>query len=168
MPVITLPTDGQVPYGTTLRTAINAINDQVDINTTDIAELGADWASYTPSLSGLTIGDGTLTGAFVRIGDTVLFRVSIVFGSTTAITGNVTVGLPTTAASAAFVSTGMLEDSGSARYVAFTFATTTGVEIYPLDTSGTYGRLNNVLSATVPFTWTTGDFIRLSGAYEAA
>jgi len=46
MPSITLPPDGQNPYGTTLRTAINAINDQVDANTADIADGDATVAGF--------------------------------------------------------------------------------------------------------------------------
>ena len=67
MPSITLPPDGQNPYGTTLRTAINAINDQVDANTADIADSDATVAGFIDDVDSAT--RAALVGATAALND---------------------------------------------------------------------------------------------------
>ncbi len=131
-----------------------------------IADLGADWASYTPTLGGATLGNGSATGAFVQIGKTVAFRAQFTLGSTSTVTGNFTISLPVTASNGNFVATGTIEDSGTARLPAMCFGQTTSVLVYAIGTDTTFAYFRP-FSATVPFTWTTGDFILVSGVYQA-
>lgn len=53
------------------------------------------WTTYTPTLSGVTLGSGyTLSAAYVSIGKTVIVQVYFALGATSAITGDVSFSLP--------------------------------------------------------------------------
>lgn len=128
--------------------------------------------SFTPSWTGLTPGNGTVTFAtYVRIQNLVFVQVQFVLGSTSAVTGNISFAAPTTAVSSpsqnqlgvvqfADVSTGI-------GYVGYVSMNGTSIQLIPINASGTYATLTNA-SATVPFTWATGDVIVMSSTYRAA
>lgn len=54
-----------------------------------------DWASFTPTITGLTIGNGTITGFHQRIGDNERIRIVMKSGTTTTYSGTYTFSLPT-------------------------------------------------------------------------
>ncbi len=131
-----------------------------------IEAIGGDWASYTPSITGGTVGNGTLTGSFVQIGKTVVFRAAFTLGSTSTITGNFSFSLPLTASSGNFVATATIEDTGTARYFGMCYTSgTTAVDVYALSTSGANATIAP-FSDTSPFTWTTNDFVQVSGVFQ--
>lgn len=131
-----------------------------------IAALGV-WVAYTPTLGNFTLGNGTMTARWTQIGKTVLFSVRIVLGSTSAVTGVIQIGTPVTAAAAGWQCIATLADTGTNFYYAFPLSVTTLVELYVLNTAGTYATPSNT-SATVPFTWTSTDVITVAGFFEAA
>lgn len=49
---------------------------------------------YTPTVSGLTLGNGTMTARASRLGTRVSFSIGVIAGTTTVATNNVTLGLP--------------------------------------------------------------------------
>lgn len=53
-----------------------------------------DWVSYTPTFGNVTIGNGTSTGFWSRSGSTMSIDVALTLGSSSSITGPVTVSLP--------------------------------------------------------------------------
>jgi hypothetical protein len=55
----------------------------------------SDWTSYTPTMTGLTIGNGTLSGLYQRIGDNARIRIVMKSGTTTSYSGNFTFSFPT-------------------------------------------------------------------------
>lgn len=126
--------------------------------------LGA-WTSYTPSDSAITLGNGVRTAAYMRMGRTIFFRYKFTLGTTSAIGAGAAVGLPVASAAieqtvpALFHDTGTRAWPGVARVDAV--STTTA---FLAQTSGGDGSV----TSTTPFTWTTGDFIVVSGSYEAA
>ena len=128
----------------------------------NLKAVGDAWTSYTPTVSNWTGGNGTSSGAYILAGKLVHFRVKFVFGSTSTAAGNFAATLPVTAVAArtfAFTA-GAYDTSGTAHYGLTSLATsTTGLIVKQVDTN---------LSATVPFTWATGDEIYVSGTYEAA
>ena len=67
------------------------------------------WTSYSPTLTNLTIGNGTLTASYKLIGKTLHIRITFVYGSTTSTSGNVAVGLPS----------GMTAQTGGEQHVIF-------------------------------------------------
>lgn len=53
------------------------------------------WQSYTPALTGFTLGNGTIVGEYTRLADgTVHCGGRLTFGSTSSITGTLSIGLP--------------------------------------------------------------------------
>ena len=128
------------------------------------------WTSFTPTLTGVTIGGGTLAGSYVQIGKTIHFRASLTL-STTTITGAVSFSLPVTAAAAVNstpVGLSRMIDANGSQYIGAIVATsTTTVQVRALNAASTY-LLENPLSSTVPFTWADGDVISIEGTYEAA
>jgi len=137
------------------------------------------WTAYTPAwtASGTapSLGNGTLTGAYSQIGKTVHFRLDWTLGSTSTMgTGTYRWSLPVAAKS---LSTnhginigGYMEDAGSAAYAPLgarmTSGSTTTFEI--MYWSNTLNGSANTVGQTTPFTWGSGDLIRIYGFYEAA
>lgn len=118
--------------------------------------LGA-WTTYTPTTN-CTVGNGTITGAYMRIGKTVSFRASFVLGSTSVIVSDATLSGPFTASAAN-------NYVGAAYYVDASL-----VAFYSGFTKGSFLGYQNTfgfVSATAPFTWATSDIIHVSGSYEA-
>jgi hypothetical protein len=137
----------------------------------DWNQFGGAWTTYTPTWTGVTIGNGTNTGGYKHLGRTTVWRARFVLGTTSAITGAVTVTLPPFAlrdSSELGVYTVKLLDSGTQWFEGrLTPSTATVAFVEVTNSAGTY--LNgSPLSSTVPMTWTTGDNIILAGVYEAA
>ena len=131
-----------------------------------------DWVSWTPVVdNGLTVGNGTWTAEYVVDGATCHFHLLFEFGSTSAITGDVRIEWPFlvgTTSRQANSFTGFLEDASGADFHAVGYRfNSTAFRIVALSASSS--RTTPVtLSATEPFTWTTGDIITLSGTYRTA
>jgi len=127
------------------------------------------WTSFTPTWTNLTIGNGTQTFRYVRIGNTVVVQGRLVFGSTTSISGNVSFAAPVAAdmLSNVVVGTANLIDGGTdERFGPVIFLTGVGLSLRVYTAGGTYAQ-NVQLSSTVPFTWANTDVIALSAVYEA-
>jgi len=163
-----------------------AVNDVVEIfaytaftvaNTYTQAQIDAlvgNWISFTPTWTNLTVGNGTQTAKYCKINKVVFFEVRLVFGSTTSITGRVSLDWPVAPASTAAANMASVnlafEDVSDGPYPGFKFnqqSNTTKFELLPIKADGTYAKYG-LLSSTVPFTWTTSDEINLSGFYEVA
>jgi hypothetical protein len=141
----------------------------------DLTWGGAAWATWSPTWTNLTVGNGTVVAKFKQFGKTVICRLSIVFGSTTSVSGLITFSLPVTSAS--YGGGAGLTVLGSARLSdasvpvsreghVINLSTTTGA-VTAIDSSVAF--LTGVAtSGTVPFTWTTGDAIGCQFIYEAA
>ena len=132
------------------------------------SDIGGPWAPYTPTLTNVTVGNGAITARYKRIDKTVFFQVRFSLGSTSAITGSVTVGLPVAPRSFQAISASVFFLDNLVGWLPGAWAPSgSGVVIRATDTSGTYAAAS-ALSATVPFTWTTDDYFDVSGFYEAA
>ena len=117
--------------------------------------------SYTPTFTGLTLGNGTVSAKYCKVGGVIVDEIVITFGSTTAVTGAVYI----TGMQAASTATGLisstvnLHDNGNAYYAgAARQSSTTAVEVHAQTASGTYVSLASI-SATVPHTWAVSDQI---------
>ena len=128
------------------------------------------WSSFTPGWHAASvdpaIGDGTIGGRYVVIGDLVVCQIEIVMGSTTTFgTGEWYVGLPVTAADADMVvgsAAGLDNGTGVFGGIATNLdagADADYVVVAAPDGSGNW-------SATQPFTWTNGDRLVIGVAYE--
>ncbi len=132
------------------------------------SQMGA-WASWTPSFTNLTVGNGTLVGSFIQLGKFVAFRFKLTFGSTTSITGSVSVTLPATANS----NYSTYDEIGKItlfQHAVGTFlaSQTYGNGMVVKNATGTYLTNNASITSTVPFTFAATDVMSGVGFYEAA
>lgn len=142
---------------------------------TGAGEPGGAWTTWSPTWTGLTVGNGTLTAKYSQVGKTVFVRLHLLFGSTTAVTAlGPRFSLPVT--SAALPTSGGIVPAGPARTFNGTsglaeglvvLQSTTAGEIRILGTAATYANLVQI-SSTVPFTWATNYEMACSFTYEAA
>lgn len=133
-------------------------------------DIGA-WDSYTPSNTNITVGNGTQTAFWTRQGRTIFVRYQLTWGSTTALGGTASIGLPVAApANIGQPGVASLVDAGT-RFFA-------GQAIAGRDHLGynanrallihTESANAGQVDGTNPFTWTTGDLIFVNLTYEAA
>ena len=128
------------------------------------------WTAYTTTTSGITVGNGTLQARYAQIGKTVFVEIFFTLGSTSAVTGTPQFTLPATAKVSSYTLNGTvsLGDYGAATYVGLAGNPTgSGVYIAAFNTAGSWGVEAGSISATVPFTWTTNDYIAVKMTYEA-
>jgi hypothetical protein len=148
-----------------------------DLNTLSVYS-GTAWAgtgpmhgamtAYTPGLAGVALGNGTITGRYSKVGRHIFFKTKLTFGSTTAVTAQFSIGLPTTAETT-YNTEGTMwgfayDSSAAARYtVAGSAASTSSLNVFYAST-GAWA----ATSATVPFTWGTNDILFIAGTFEEA
>ena len=124
--------------------------------------------SWTPVLSGWGIGNGTIVGSVIKIGNLVNSRVEITFGSTSTFAGTPSVTFPYTPVDTDQIHTAGLVYLYDVSTGNQNFATQTSVNtIRVLNAAGTY-LSDSAVSSSVPFTWATGDYIVISMTYETA
>jgi hypothetical protein len=135
----------------------------------DLAIIGSPWASYTPawtaSSSNPSLGNGTISGSYLQINKTVLFRVVLFAGSTTTFgSGTYRLSLPVTAMNSAEIinaSVHLYDSSASAHQSGVaTYVSASVIQFF----SASSGQVN----PTTPWTWANGDSIQVAGSYEAA
>lgn len=136
-----------------------------------LTALQAAWTSYTPATTNITVGNGSVTGRYNRVGKTIDFQCTFTFGSTSAVSASPTFSLPVTALTTGWAATdGSIFDTsvGALGYypVAGVALSTTIVtcRIWP----STAGNPWNAIGSTTPITWATGDVLTIQGRYEAA
>lgn len=130
--------------------------------------IGDPWTAYTPTwtASGVnpTLGNGTITAASITAGKLTIIRIVLTFGSTTtAGTGVYAWTLPATAL-VAYQPIGMavvrdVSVPANVPRVAYLPTTTT---ISCFTEAGAH------IDNNTPYTWATGDTIKIQGTYEAA
>jgi len=151
---------------TPARLAVGATNTFLRPNAS--AATGLEWVdgatTWTPTYTNITIGNGTVTAKYVRVGKIVTAFFSLAFGSTTAITANYArFTLPVAAASNFCSGWGQYEDAGTGNgFMGFYVA---GFDCYP--TRAITGLWNGI-DATNPITWTTNDKLSFLLKYQVA
>ena len=123
-----------------------------------------DWVSYTPSTpAAVTLGNGTITGTWRRVGDSIEVRNQLVFGTTTSM-GAITVQntlpnsltLDTTkliAGTQNIIGGAVSWDANADTYYTGGVRYDNTGNIYIFGTEPSTG----IVTTTVPFTWTTSD-----------
>jgi hypothetical protein len=134
---------------------------------------GGTWTSFTPTWTNLTVGNGTYSSAaYLLDGKLAHVSVALVFGSTTSISGSVSITVP----EAITRKTGLvssnntvhLQQTGVSNIVGSLISDPTDDRIFFVRvelSDGTYGSLDSI-SSTIPFTWATGHRIQLAMSYE--
>ena len=127
----------------------------------------SSYTSWTPTFTNITTGNGTKTGSYVKNGKFVSGYAKIVFGSTTSITGTPIIPLPSTPENGNIQFTSIIGDVGAATYSGFGELAGANFYCYVMGASGTYVNAPSI-SATVPMTWTTNDFLQFTFTYKEA
>lgn len=148
----------------------------IDSNTVTVYN-GSAWSTigpvhgalttFVPTWTNLTVGNGVLNiCSYQRIGRTIHnYKVRFTFGTTTAVTGAITVSTP-------FAAEGnVTEYECCQNVIAYDSSAVQRHPMYTASVSTTsfkfrFGGADT--SSTVPFTWATGDIIFFSITYEAA
>jgi hypothetical protein len=126
------------------------------------------WTTWSPTVGGITKGNGTEIARYSKIGKTVNFVYKFTLGSTSSITGGITVTTPSTLQTTYGINiSGIIDDVGVAAFGLVFVTTTTTINVYVASASTSYVNGTNI-SSTVPMTWTNGDSITFSGTYEEA
>ncbi|MYZ38351.1 MULTISPECIES: hypothetical protein [unclassified Streptomyces] len=135
------------------------------------------WTTYTPTFvstgTAPVLGNGTLTGRYMKWGRTVMVFAQFTAGSTTTFgSGNLSIGLPV--AGSAGSTPGLLDlqcsRTGSVNFAVGrctlpSGATTTGTCWWPsVSTIGDW----DAWTATVPWTLAAADIVRVYGVYQSA
>jgi hypothetical protein len=130
----------------------------------NLKAIGDGWTSYTPTLGGWTLGNGTLTGSWRQAGKLTFYKIFYTVGSTDTLSGTLTFALPASAAGATGDPRGaahILDTSASSRFNRFV-CHSSATNVYVADASDAR------VTPTVPFTFATGDTVRIVGTYEAS
>lgn len=130
-------------------------------NSGALNEVYEQWQSYTPTVvSGITVGNGVFSAELKRDGTYVEFRMDLVFGTATSVSGVMVFNLPipTLAGTRGFLGQAVAS------------AANTGIAYIDQTVPGSVRVLNNptaaAWNATVPRTWTTGDTLNIQGRYR--
>ncbi len=126
----------------------------------------AAWTSYTPTLTNLTQGNGTVVATYRRLGKILDLRFKFTLGSTSAVSTNPAISLPTGMTMSSYygdfidpVGGVMLIDTGVATRGGFLLPDHTNNRLL-IGAYTTAGVFQNVTS-TAPHTWATADIMSL-------
>lgn len=121
------------------------------------------WVAYTPTLTNMALGNGTIVARYKQIGKTVHAMVTLTLGTTSTVGTDATISFPVTPkGSANLHGVGrFLDISGN---VAFAGWWREPAGVLGCNTGG--GNFGNLTAAT-PFVWANTDVIVVSVTYEA-
>jgi len=157
------PFDGQMIYETD--------TDRVLVwNNSAWVQISGETISYTPTWTGITVGNGTNTGAYTIVNNFIHVEGKLIFGSTTSITASTPQGnLPVNSVLAFHVPGSIVySDSGVATYFGQPLVIgSSSFYCFIQNFATTYGSEVGVTS-TIPFTWGTNDAITWSLNYRIA
>ncbi len=130
----------------------------------------AAWTTWAPTLTNLTLADGTVLAKYRRLGKTVDFRFKFKLGASSAVGTSPMFTLPA-AASAEFVASPDFDRIGFGKL--FDTSTTAVRDADPILISGSSSiQINHMAAgvttnttATVPWTWAVGDTLSVWGTY---
>ena len=133
------------------------------------------WTDWTPTFTNLTTGNGTTIARYIQIGKIVSGYLIFTFGTTSSISGSVSVSLPVNMSTSypqtrlVPIGTANFEDDSTQTYLGFTggYRDLQRFFVHTYNASATYVTQSS-LSSTVPFTWGNLDVIFANFAYEAA
>jgi hypothetical protein len=126
---------------------------------------GGSGTSWTPTISGVTVGNGTTSGRYWQVGALVFFHMTFYLGSTSAVAGPITMPTPTGGISRNFQTVNAsIDDFGVGLRPLMASIYSNTIYVDAIDSSGTYAN-KAAISATVPFTWATNDGFTVSGFY---
>ena len=170
----TLASPSHAQQHSDLNDAVEALEAKVAVGATTLGT----YTAYTPTISALTLGDGTLTSSYCRVNNFVHYFGKVAIGNTTAfLGGSFTITLPVNSDSTIAATNGtsfglftFRDSSAATNYygvgrVGAGSASLIFVEAF--NASGTYSSGTNITS-TVPMTWASTDVLSWNLYYKAA
>jgi hypothetical protein len=125
------------------------------------------WTTWSPTVTGLTKGNGTEVARYRLNGKMVDIFYQFTLGSTSSITGQVYLTPPYNSLYTLAIECAYFSDAGVADVPAGIFMPLS--VIYPKSIGATQTYINQAqLNATTPFTWGTGDMFNFNFSYEVA
>jgi hypothetical protein len=152
--------------------AVEALEAKVAIGNTVLGT----YTAYTPSLFGITIGNGTIATAYCRVNNMVHYFGKVTFGSTTVFTtSNGSFQVPINLHSDmnfvgyALGTSNFYDTSVGTWYGGIVAGSGNAGIVYPgpQQSAGSYIQWGG-LSSTAPMTWATGDYFTWNMTYKAA
>lgn len=132
---------------------------------TDHATEANALSTYTPVNTGVTLGAGTLTAVYRMLdAKTCYFRWVFVLGAGSAIATDAAIGLPFTANGIATIGAVYRDQSAALFVPGCVYALGAAATLVQPVAASNAGKV----SATVPFTWASGDSIIVEGTYDIA
>lgn len=133
---------------------------------TEITDYPGHWTAYTPVNTNITVGNGTETARFCRVGDIVHWNYILAWGTTTSFGGTIQIGLPVNAAAGtnAVVGSVMMVEGGVRNWVGTTRVV--GVNNEQVRIVHTEAGNVGVVNGLAPFTWGDTDILVVGGSYE--
>ncbi len=134
---------------------------------------GWSWSTWSPTLTNLTQGNGTVVAKYIQVGKSVFYYFRFTLGSTSAVGTGGSFTLPVTSVATYtvndWIGSGAAVVGSSANFYCQTawLSSTTARPIF-WGTASTYLGTAAATSASVPGSWTTNDYFQLQGFYEAA
>lgn len=128
------------------------------------------WTTYTPTVGNWTLGNGTVSGRYCRMGRWIVNEITFTVGTTTSASSNLYFVLAAAPVGTAWLTIGTFTDA-SAGVICPVFGTTgtaAGGTITPFVMAGVNQINNGGITSTVPFAPANGDVLRISSIYEAA
>jgi hypothetical protein len=123
--------------------------------------------TFTPSWASLTVGNGTQSFKYVRVQNLVFVTGRITFGTTTAITGNVSLAVPIISSNQSdlsIVGQTYLQDAGAGNLLGIVAYFSNNLFLQNMVVNGVYPQ-PDTFSATSPFTWAVNDSIIVQATY---
>jgi|SRR6185437_3224818 len=144
------------------------VTDAINEHDATLSTLTGVWAAWTPTLTNLTLGNGSVEARYNQVGKTVDYTFRFTLGSTSAVGSNPQFTLPVASRAGStlmvlgdviFTDTGTTNRRGYAQLNAGST-----LDIIAFSTTGT----SVAVSATSPHTWAATDVLTVVGRYEAA
>ncbi len=125
------------------------------------------WTSYTPTLTNITLGNGTVTASYQQIDKLVTVNIFFTMGSTSSMGSSPQFSLPVNNVNSYVNGLVTLWDQGVAVNSGLCYALSNKLYVEYLDTSSTCLQPGGITS-TVPFTWNVNDKIYAQLTYQVA
>jgi hypothetical protein len=125
------------------------------------------WAPWTPTLTNITLGAGTVVAEYTRVGGTVFYMFKFTFGAGSAMGTEPEFSPPVAVDTNTFIPIGyvyILDADGADWPGGMARINGTAIRLRYLN-----GNSNDAaITATVPMTWASGDMLICSGFYRVA
>jgi hypothetical protein len=128
-----------------------------------------EWQTWSPTYSNLTIGNGTVTARYRKVGKRVDVFFKLIWGSTTSTATYPIVSYPIAPVYSSYVAgNATMQDVTAAIYLGVVWLDgLTGMLFMSQAANGTY-LVDGTVGSTFPATWTTGDVWTIQASYEVA